>query len=652
MIAQLLLLALVVSLCCAMAAAIGEGTLALRRGVPVRWVWVAAMLVSVTVPVARVSFSSQQGAPRSGVSMSVPRGGALSGATDVRTDSSGRDTNTKAQAVTPALAREFGAVRPARTSPLRVPRISRRTSFLFAGAWLTASLSLLGALLWSFRRLARDRERWSRATLHDTEVLVSDGFGPALVGFKTPEIVLPPWVLTLDDAASMTILGHETEHRRSGDSRLIVGARLLSIAMPWNPLLWWMTARLVRAVEFDCDARVIARGVNSATYADLLLGAWQHGMADRRFALSTAFAERRSKLGQRVRHLLRPEPRGTRVRAVFGASSVVLFTALAAAAPTPRITSTIAGPAPVSLQAPRPARLFVIDGTALPELNTPELQGAEWRTRMAESMSFTMSVVDTVNARRIFGDIGANGAEVWWTWRYLDRVGPQLPVAYMLVQTLWAPFTLNSDGVSRISNEELAKRMAAPLGGPAFEKLTQQVLTRLIAGLELTPAQTLQAHSIVLRYLTALHGVSVMRNHVLVAGPKVVALTNSRDSALRQMLTNDTQRSRFTQTVALERRFLFVTGAHETADFAVREGFFGPEDNSDFVAATDGEFAAAITVVERSLIDEATLSMRAPDDTVARRALLLKRTADVRRVLDNDEKRAAFDRRQKILGGW
>ena len=519
--------------------------------------------------------------------------------------------------------RNAATTRHALTSALTVPKLSRRASLLLAAAWLATSLCLCLAVFWSFRRLARERKNWKRMTLHDTQVLVSDGFGPALVGLMRPEIVVPPWVLTLDAAAARTILAHEIEHRRAGDSRLIAIAMLLSIAMPWNPILWWMTGRLVRAVEFDCDARVVAHGINTVTYADVLLGAWQHGMTNRRIAFSAAFAERRSRLGQRVNHLLRPEPRGKIMKTLSGATIVVLLAALAVAAPTPQIAQAVATPAPKSLQPMGPVHMLVIDGVARTDLNSEEERGAEWRSRSGAAEFVIASWLDSVNARRLFGNLGAHGADVWWTKGYVDRVGPQLPVGQMLADRLLALIreTHSYD---------------VQLDAKSLEELARRVTTRLMSGLDVTSAQRLEADRIVLQYVIALH--AGRRQPPLVREPTEIAITNSRDSALRIVLTDETQPAKFNQIVAEERRFLVATGVREMADMMVRGSYF-----SDNVPVSDREIAAAITVIERSLVEEAALFTRTPYDTAALKAVKVKRTADVRRVLDSDAKRAAFD---------
>lgn len=266
-----------------------------------------------------------------------------------------------------------------------IPVPSTRTALVIALAWAAVSLSLCAAFVWSLRRLTRERATWTRASLHGTAVLVSDGFGPALVGFRAPEIVVPPWVMALDAPSTRMILSHELEHRRAGDSRVIICAMLLAIAMPWSPLLWWMLGRFVRAVEFDCDARVIARGVRSAQYADLLLGAWQHATPKRHIAFSAAFAERRSRLGQRVTHLLRPEPREKSMKMVTGATLSFALAAMAVAAPTPRVVTPGSASVRQSVLQRARGRLIVIDGIPRPDLTTAEQQRVEWQSRTGAS---------------------------------------------------------------------------------------------------------------------------------------------------------------------------------------------------------------------------------------------------------------------------
>ena len=618
MILHVMLSSLLVGVCCALSAAVAEWTLSLRRGIPVRWIWVAALLTAVTMPLGRAGITALLDGARTVVTTAPSNVSTSPGTVDPLAQSNTRETKSRPQDMNRAAGRKFVTMPRSLTSMLTVPRLSRRASNLLTAVWLATSFSLCIALFWSARRLARERGNWERVTFHDANVLVSDGFGPALVGLIRPEIVLPPWVLTLDAAAGKTILAHEIEHRCTGDSRLIVSAMLLSIAMPWNPLLWWMIVRMVRAIEFDCDARVTSHGINTATYAHLLLGAWQHGMRTRSVVFSAAFGERRSKLGQRVNHLLRPEPRGKIVKTLAGATIALVLAALAVAAPAPPIAA--AAPAPVSWWPRGGLPMLLIDGEVHTGLTSEKLRGVEIRSRSGAAEIVVFSRLDSVNARRLFGNLGANGAEVWWSRGYYERVGPQLPVGQMMF------------GVTPPIS-------SCPISS---DTLAQRVTARLISELYVTPAQSLEVDRIVFQYVAALR--ATIGQPVLVGTKSQIAITNSRDSALRLVLRLYPQRNRFEQIVADERRFLVPVGVRELADQVVRGQYFMD------LPVSDGEIAAANRVVERSLAEEAAVFTASPLDSAALTAVKIKRDTDVRGILDSDAKRAAFDFRDSIIG--
>ena len=613
MIVHLMAYATLVSLCAALGAVVAEWTLWLRRGFPVRWIWLAAMLVTVVMPLAWGSLLVPRGHEDQPVVAAMSPSPAATSAGARTTD---RAARTPASPSQPPIRADRGTVGRAQAlaSMLAIPVPSARTAAVIAVFWGLMSLCLCGALWWSLRRLARERAKWARVTLQDTAVLVSEGFGPALIGFRVPEIVVPSWVMALDAPAASMILSHELEHRRAGDSRVMICAMLVAIAMPWNPLLWWMLGRFLRAVELDCDSRVIARGVRRAEYADLLLGAWQHTTPVMRIAFSAAFAERRSKLGQRVTHLLRPEPRRKTMKTLAGATLSFALAAMAVMAPTPRIADAAIASAPETFAQRGKARLVIVDGIPRPDLTTTEQQGLEWRSRRGGAELVLSSWLDSVNARRLFGGAGARGADLWWSKGYVDRLGPQFPVLQLVTEPPRAyPQCLSSAA--------LARRVGA----------------RLLSGLAMPTARRAEADRAVLQYVTALR--AILPLPPLVRVPMEIALADVRDSALRRLLVDARQRARFDQRVADERRFLVPFGVVEQADQLVRGHYF-----SDEVTASDAEIAAAGKTVERSLFDEAALLTRAPVDSGALIALRARRDVDVRGVLDSDVKRAAFDR--------
>jgi hypothetical protein len=158
-------------------------------------------------------------------------------------------------------------------------------------------------------------------------VWVSTDTGPAVVGFLRTRIVLPEWVLVGRPANREIVLAHEEEHVRAGDPRLLLGALLVSVALPWNLGVWWMWRSLRRAVEIDCDLRVLARGVDPRAYSRLLVEVTERGTAHR--LTVAALSESSSFLERRVRLMLDAHSRGWWPRAV--AASALAGLAIVAA---------------------------------------------------------------------------------------------------------------------------------------------------------------------------------------------------------------------------------------------------------------------------------------------------------------------------------
>jgi len=71
----------------------------------------------------------------------------------------------------------------------------------------------------------------------------------------------------------------EQSHLVAGDPRLLTGALCLLVFMPWNLPLWWQLRRLRRAIEVDCDARVLNAGHDVNRYGETLLEVGQRHSA-------------------------------------------------------------------------------------------------------------------------------------------------------------------------------------------------------------------------------------------------------------------------------------------------------------------------------------------------------------------------------------
>ncbi len=242
-----------------------QRAVSLYRGLPLRWLWAGALGATIVVSAAWL------------VPSNAPASQARVGTTAL---------------ATPAMP-SLGA------SVFHLPAVAPGVERGLVVAWAAASVALAGLLLFAIVRLRRERRDWTDAEVGGVRIALSDALGPAAVGFRRPRIVLPRWVLTLDDAAQRTIVAHEREHQRLRDPALLLAGLAAVVLMPWNAGVWLAWRGLRSAVEFDCDERVLRAGLERADYARVLLGAWGR---TRGSWLPSAALTRPSGLGSRVEH--------------------------------------------------------------------------------------------------------------------------------------------------------------------------------------------------------------------------------------------------------------------------------------------------------------------------------------------------------------
>lgn len=331
MIATWMLYCALCALGLSLAAVVAERALLAARG-PVRFVWVAAVALSVAVPIAAYRF-----APRTVAQSVLP-------VVDVATDSIVGTQTASA------------AIQSIRGEPTSIASRSWRTLVAAADAplavvWATLSAALLAHFICGVVALGWMRRWWRRDTVMGVDVLVSETTGPALVGAVSPAIVVPEWALSMDAAQVALMLKHEEEHRRAHDGQLLTAAQLALIVMPWNPALWWQMLRLRVAVELDCDARVL-RDADARSYGDLLL---EVARPRHRLMLlgATAFAERASQLERRIRAIGMRRGVGARGVRVLAISIGVAAVSLAWVAPRPAVPPVRVGALPAASLAPR-----------------------------------------------------------------------------------------------------------------------------------------------------------------------------------------------------------------------------------------------------------------------------------------------------------
>jgi hypothetical protein len=201
---------------------------------------------------------------------------------------------------------------------------------------------------------------------------LSPSTGPVVIGLRRPEIVLPRWLLDRSPAEQRVVLDHEAEHIKAGDALVLAGACAAVAVMPWNAALWYMLSRIRLAVELDCDARVLRRGVSVSTYGTLLID-----LAEQALPLgltAAALADDASHLHQRIIAMKPQIPRFALLRA--GSAAVVGLVALLAACETTMPTESDIKQMDAA-SAERTARQFqlvrdsvkyVVDGIATSEL--------------------------------------------------------------------------------------------------------------------------------------------------------------------------------------------------------------------------------------------------------------------------------------------
>ncbi len=305
MIASWMLYAALVGILMTVAAtALDRAAVARRR--PTRMIWAAALALSIAWPVDR------------GIARMTP------------------------ERVSPVRLMPFAITvqSPAVTSHASaLSRAAIDRALLFA--WCGLSALLILRLVRGLVTLRRTSTTWTPAEIDGTRVRVSSNVGPALVGLRSMEVVLPEWILSLDQPLRAIVLRHEEEHRSARDPYLLFGATVAVALMPWNLALWLQAKRLRLAIELDCDARVLRAHPSTERYGLLMLT-----IAQRRSVAPTLFApmltEPTTQLERRIIAMRTGTRRLARVT-VYG-GSVIALGVLAFACSLQSDTST--GPKP------------------------------------------------------------------------------------------------------------------------------------------------------------------------------------------------------------------------------------------------------------------------------------------------------------------
>lgn len=203
--------------------------------------------------------------------------------------------------------------------------------------WGLLSVSLLAWLAIGVARWHRASRSWERSSVDGINVDISAATGPAVLGILSQRIVLPKWIAELQPEHRQLILAHESEHIKARDPQRLALSIAAIVLMPWNLGLWLCVAKLRRAVELDCDARVLRRFPGAKEYGYVLLEVAARAQRCGRLSVPLiALMGLPSELETRLRAMTRPRSASLRMIVAGGVVAAVSI-ATAFSTPVPRL---------------------------------------------------------------------------------------------------------------------------------------------------------------------------------------------------------------------------------------------------------------------------------------------------------------------------
>ena len=311
MIASWMIYIMLVSATVVIAALIIEGALRATR-IATRLVWALAICFPLVVAVVGARFTE----PAQSRSLIQPASG-LPGGISAR----GELVNPASRFATPLT---MPVSLSARLAMLDMPLIT----LWIAGCLLT--FGLFGGAAVRLRRIGSTAEA---RDIDGVRVSMTADTGPLVVGVLRPQILIPKWVLELDRSEQQLVIAHEREHLRGRDPALLAFSALVVALTPWNPFVWYMLRRLGRAVELDCDQRVLAERPDMRAYTGLLLSVASRNQST--LLPLAGLAASTSSLEERFRSMTTNPTSHRGYRLISAATGVVLLLAATAMMPRP-----------------------------------------------------------------------------------------------------------------------------------------------------------------------------------------------------------------------------------------------------------------------------------------------------------------------------
>jgi beta-lactamase regulating signal transducer with metallopeptidase domain len=209
--------------------------------------------------------------------------------------------------------------------------VPARLELAFVALWaLTSAMLLLRLALIAYLSW-RWRESLPTVLVDGVRVRLSSNAGPAIGGLMAMDLILPAWAISLEPLERSMVLEHELSHRAARDIYLLWFAASLGALVPWNVFVWWQASHLRRAIEMDCDARVLTSFPHPVTYARMLVRIASAPSEQSWSRLTPALVGETTCLEQRIAAISSQEQISARTRSIHGAivlGAVVLALAL------------------------------------------------------------------------------------------------------------------------------------------------------------------------------------------------------------------------------------------------------------------------------------------------------------------------------------
>jgi beta-lactamase regulating signal transducer with metallopeptidase domain len=223
-----------------------------------------------------------------------------------------------------------GAAGSVATESVKVPVELATYIFLGWAALALAGLMRVAAGLFGLRRLRMNSRELEIELLPSAlrgeiqefrkdrklSLLVSSRlYAPAAIGFFSPAIVLPQWLVEEGAEPDLKhVVLHELAHLKRRDNWTNLLQKVIKALLFFHPAVWWMEHRVSLDREMACDDAVLARTGSPRVYAELLARIAEKSFVRRQIELAQAVVGRLRQLSTRVARILDPKrPTSNRV---------------------------------------------------------------------------------------------------------------------------------------------------------------------------------------------------------------------------------------------------------------------------------------------------------------------------------------------------